>query len=76
MDLADSKTVVVDPIQKQFYLVEDSTLQVSVNPDHPIIIGNSQLSPNEQSYCSCVAQVASEQPAQCNLEKVRNERRQ
>ena len=69
LNLVQTETIVIDPAQKQFYLIENSELAVSVNPRHPLLLANNQLDENEQAYCSCVVQVAERQPGQCNLEK-------
>lgn len=76
LSLLEDKIIVVDPATNQFYLQSDvETTNVTFNPTHPLIIGNTNLSIQEQKYCSCVIEVAEKQPGACNLEKAWFEKR-
>ena len=62
-----SETIIVDPSQNIFY-IERPRIKKSLTP-HIYVKAGSTLTEKEQSYCSCVAQVATKQPGACNLEK-------
>jgi len=74
LSILDDKVIVLDSSTNQFYLTSDEH-QVTFNFDHPLIIGNTKLSNQEQKYCSCVIDVAVKQPGACNLEKAWFEQR-
>lgn len=66
--LVESQMLVVDPTTQQYFLAE-SEHKVTFNPQHPLIIGNTTLSEQEQKFCSCVVEVAAKQPGVVILRK-------
>lgn len=62
LTLVDHDTIVVDPETMMFYV---EPIQITVNPAHPLILGNSTLSEKERNYCSCLIDVSSKLPIEC-----------
>lgn len=66
LDLIASETIIAN--QDIFY-IDRPELPAFVNVKHRLLRSDSTLSEREQAYCSCVAQVAAQQPGACNLEQ-------
>jgi phosphatidylethanolamine-binding protein (PEBP) family uncharacterized protein len=60
--LFDHDVIVVNPDTKQFYV---EPKQITVNPAHPLILGNSTLSDAEKRFCSCVIESAVKMEPDC-----------
>lgn len=64
------ETLVVNRERRTFYL------DVRLNDKHAIIQADSDLSDEQQKFCSCVIDVAVKQPSACNFEKAWFEKRE
>lgn len=67
LKLVDDDIIEVDPNTDKFHLT--NKFDVSFNPEHHLIKGNSSLNPGEENFCSCVIKVAGKEPGQCSFEK-------
>lgn len=73
LQLIVNEVIVADPDRNEFsrssYPVEQQPTNITVNPNHPLIIADTTLSDQEQKFCSCVVKAAGDQPGSCNLEQ-------
>lgn len=65
LKLVDHEVLVVDPDTKMFY---NKGNEISFNEVHPMIVGDSNLTDEEQKFCSCIIEVAEKIPSDCIIE--------
>jgi phosphatidylethanolamine-binding protein (PEBP) family uncharacterized protein len=64
--LIDHAIIIVDS-ENMMYYVEPN--QISMNPNHPLILGDSTLNDAEQRYCACLIEASSHIPQECIKKK-------
>lgn len=65
LQLIDSKGILFDPANDIYHTFDLS----EYNESHPLINSDTTLSDQQQKFCSCLVEVASNQPDKCNKEK-------
>jgi len=67
LHLLDDEILEIDPQHKEFFLrsKEDDPL----DPVHPLLIPNADLSEQEKKFCDCIEKVSVKQPLSCLTDK-------